>query len=99
MVSEAPAREGVPPCVRMTLFDDRVATLADRNQCGHGWSRRYFINAGVILVRERQGKSHPEFLDYSRDPVFQMVTDDEAEAEAAYGRAQEWVLHEVLPDD
>jgi hypothetical protein len=82
----------------MTLFDGRVASLADREVCGHSWARRFWLNAGVVCDRKVL-PPHPEYLDYGRRSVLRLYTDDEAEAEAAYARAQEWVLHEVLPND
>jgi hypothetical protein len=84
----------------VTIYDGRFARLLDIHACdGRHEPPRYEVVFGKV-GDWRPSTAHP---GYSTHGVFDVCVlidaDDEAEAEAAYARAQEWVLHEVLPND
>jgi hypothetical protein len=96
----APPREGLPPCIRQAVCDERVATLYDaRCECSKGFSviTRYCVVAGP-LSRYSEAASHPNTrLARVCDTVLHFDTDSASEAEAAWARAEQWVRTGELP--
>lgn len=88
----APPREGLPPCARLALFENRVACIDDRSICDHPGAR-FVIRAG----RDPEPHAsfyHPEckaFTITESACVLELDTDDPAEAEAAFERGERWV--------
>ena len=99
-----PPREGLPPCVTVAFYDGRRACMIDASLCdigssGHHMSTRFYVNAGhdegplAIDI-------HSEFplVGYGVSGGFSIVTDDPAEAEAAFERGERWVRTGELDD-
>ncbi len=95
----SPPREGLPPCLRMTQFDGRMASLRDASLCDarHRVARFYVARGqyrGVAPSPNHEGSLQGL---YTRDDYDFLDTDSEAGAEVYYARACEWVLIGELP--
>lgn len=84
------SREGLPPCVRMAVFNERAVMLIDREGCqgDHGLGVRFGVRLGDI-DHWAESVTHP-------GPKLPWVpiatlTDDPEEAEAAFERGERWV--------
>ncbi len=97
-----PTREGLPPCQSVAALGDRRASLVDSAVCGreHSFQEdfhwRFFVLAGnkAELCEE---KMHGYRTFWVSNLVMDLVTDDPAEAQAAFARGAEWVRTGVLP--
>ena len=88
----APA-EGLPPCVSLVRLDNRMAALVDYAVCKHVNSFRFSAMASYVNDEERlpNGFWHPEFPPWqARDVAMDILTDDPAEAQAAFERGAKW---------
>ena len=93
--ASAPApREGLPPCVTIAVFDGRMATKVDAAApCPYEhYPQRFAIGAGTVLGRSSDANNSHRFQTWDTTPVLIVLTDDPAEAEAAWERAERWVL-------
>ncbi|KKM63646.1 hypothetical protein LCGC14_1509320 [marine sediment metagenome] len=92
-VRVSPLREDSPPCLRLAVRGDRVAYFEDFSLCPAAtWgSPRFAVEAGALVGWGSDflhpGRQSPRF----GERVLEEVTDDPAEAKAAYARACEWV--------
>jgi len=95
-------RGDLPACwVAQSRFDGRVASWHDCDLCeyepaGALCPTRYFVVA-AILTAGTHPHPHPGSA-WCTDVYLDLNTDDEAEAEAAYARAEEWVRTGVLAE-
>ena len=91
----APApREGLPPCIRIAIFDGRLAV--EHHACNS--DNRSFIKRSSPYV---WGDSpiHVGFKGPFGNPFEDLdLPDDPAEAEAAWERAERWVRTGVLDE-
>ncbi len=88
-------REGLPPCVKVVLFDDRLAVLYDRScSCGQFFDdtpERYCCTAAPHTGYQ-EATGHPDCMMPSRGPwLLHLDTDDLDEAQAAFERGREYV--------
>lgn len=93
-MSEAEPREGLPPCMRVALMDDRIVGYTEaRSDCGgkHPISGLYAVSAGFSTGPRIPHPSHPEVLAWTGRQIFTIRTDDPAKAEAAYEKGKSWV--------
>jgi len=93
-------RGDLPACwVAQSRFDGRVASWHDCDLCeyepaGALCLTRYFVVAAIPTA-----DAHPHPGSAWCDTVYMdLHTDDRAEAEAAYARAEEWVRTGVLAE-
>ena len=93
------AREGLPPCVSVAVFEGRRAFMRDVRKCEHGWGDGERKERIVVCTDLVHGKSlapdgyHPECsMPWGDGSTFLLVwTDDPDEAQAAFERGAEWV--------
>lgn len=98
-------REGLPPCMKRRVeFEDRLAGLGDWEACGADHNRairpsRYEVQAGYAGQLAVATTSHPgiSIRGMQLPTIFKLFTNDRAEAEAAWLRAEEWVRTGELP--
>ena len=91
-------REGLPPCVKIVVFEDRAVLLIDTESCDaeHGISKvRFGIRFGVI-DEWRLSPTHPSGPKTPWVPIH-LTTDDPDEAQAAFDKGAEWVRTGVMP--
>lgn len=94
--AEAP-REGLPPCIKLASFDDRAAIHHER--CGDTPfnTHRYLVRWGSPDRWDKSPNHGGAVLPWSPlDLATTMATNDPAEAEAAWERAERWVRTGVL---
>lgn len=93
----AEPREGLPPCVKIVVHEERAILLIDSEACSadHGLGVRFGIRRGHI---EKWDKSltHPEAPKTPWVPI-ETLTDDPDEAQAAFERGAEYVRTGVMP--
>ncbi len=82
-------REGLPPCVKMIVFDGRV--VAQHAPCSAG--SKFIVRTGRV---SRYGCSpdHPGYRDvniWAEPSVTELLTDDPDEAQAAFDKGAEYV--------
>ena len=85
-------REGLPPCARLALFENRIACINDRSICGH-YGLRFVIHAGRN-PETYTSKWHPDCKAFTislADLVLDLETDDPTQAKAAFERGAKWV--------
>ncbi len=99
----APAepREGLPPnermpaCLSVVMFDGRGTSMRDNAiDCGVDHSApRFYVNSGAIVPCTCEGghNSHPINWHYGLPAGPKSLTDDPAEAKAAFERGREYV--------
>jgi hypothetical protein len=96
-------REGLPSCLSMVAFEERATTLRDRAaDCGNVHEgERFYVASGILAPCDGQhahtppGGSHILPWCYlSFNPA--VLTDDQAEAQAAFERGAEWVRTGVM---
>ena len=93
----SPPREGLPPCVKLSRLDNRYASLRNSSLCDghHKGQLRFWVMGGDVGAPATRDEAHPDLSWSWHVGVYCGVfleTDDPAEAEAAYGRAQRYVL-------
>lgn len=91
-----PPREGLPPCLSLAIFDGRGASLRDSAACDadHSGAPRFWITGGRVKPCDcpTGHRIHPEVKwHYFGGSIGTVNTDDPAEAEAAWERAERWV--------
>lgn len=95
MMSEAePPREGLPPCLRYAVFEDRRAIMhLSCPEHRNPESRYYHIACGPLerVAFDYQHGGRQIYYPWGNIKNIITLTDDPAEAEAAWERAQEWV--------
>ncbi len=102
--SPPPPREGLPPCVKVGLYADRVVVLYDRScECGQLFDPalpRYCSMAGPVSSYS-DSRGHPDHrvphIMFGTEALH-LDTDDEAEAAAAYERGERYVRTGVLDE-
>ncbi len=84
----AMTREGLPPCARIVLYDDRLAVW--HSPCGT--RNGHIVTAGPFL-EYADSRDHPGFKTAigTYPLTVDLVTDDPTEAQAAFERGAEWV--------
>ena len=97
-----PPCEGLPPCVKVALFDDRLAVLYDRScKCASLFdlSLPLYCSMSGPLSSQSEAMGHPgTIMPRLRrgTEVIHVDTDDPAEAQAAFERGSEYVRTGVL---
>ncbi len=94
--SPPPPREGLPPCLRFAIFEDRVACLGEPcARCGReGW----VVQRGGLGQRRAFHNHEGTFSFASKGSRNQLDFSNRAEAAAAWERAERWVRTGVLDD-
>ena len=107
--STAPLAETLPPCCRHVVFSGRVAALTDVSKCPpdepldemhEKQSTRFYVVAGLVGETRWELAHRPQWSNVggAGAKVVFVLTDDEAEARAAYERAAEWVRTGAMPE-
>ncbi len=95
MSTPAP-REGLPPCyTRVAVFEGRQATWHSEVPCENPRHSGHFVLAGTGCGTDASETPLLQQVEFS---VLHVVTDDPAEAEAAFERGERWVRTKVLDD-
>ena len=95
-------REGLPPCIRLIVFDGRAVSVHDRDdKCSCGFPPKDY-RFGVVATRV-EGMADHDVTPSRRIPLWcigeaalEYGTDDPDEAAAAFNRGREYVLTGVL---
>ena len=88
-------REGLPPCLRLTTFDSRVACGAE--PCAACERTEWLVQTGN-MTRVVAFPHHPGTYSLRGLRGRQLEFDDPAEAEAAWVQAERWVRTGVLDE-
>jgi hypothetical protein len=98
---EAPPREGLPPCVTKSVsFDGRFAAFQEPcDICGARDRREWMVSAYPVerMVESLRHRGYWYPGGFEKGMTVDVITDDPAEAEAAWERAEEWVRTGELP--
>ena len=96
----APPREGVPPCITMSVLGERLAFLFDGHQCRHPedeGSPRFAAWHGLFLGWA-ESTDHPGLRTaWHGYEMGYIETDDEDVAKGVYANADRWVRTEESP--
>lgn len=91
-----PSTEGLAPCFRMVVYEDRRALMHDsRHEGGSGFhlAATYFKGHWIEAFRcgKRPGVLNYPASDMDRPSALIAFPESEIEAEAAWERAEHWV--------
>jgi hypothetical protein len=93
--TEVAPREGLPPCQRKAaVFEDRAAGFWEYplcDSCKHRSTFRFGVGAVLAETWEESQYHPPHRSPWGIYAPIQLVTDDKAEAEAAWEKAERWV--------